>query len=411
MIQILIGLVLMLILMGGHYDVSTGLYRLRIDAFLMTMTVFTFVLTSALLLMCTIMGSTELPNSVLYRINYLLATITYFPFTVGFIFEEYMHGDVKQTIAGGVLSITNSLIYMFNLCVSYELRCLRGRRRERQPKGGKSKGAKKGKGKGKKGGQSDIDILMGRDRAAGGAAGMTGRIRNERDLLATGDVETFHRLQQIQQMNRLLENDPIMFHQQTSYMLGAQQAYAQEQQQQYMAGGGGSPAAMPAGLHSGGASPAAGGAPTGDEFGRRGGPRDDRLARRVVHEMYRGEFLPGEEYLMQPAVGKEFIIPIQVEGRKSSQASASSTPTEKSESESPKKGGKKSPKKKGKKSPKKGSKKGSKSKKKGSKKGSKSKKKGSKKGSKSKKKGSKKGSKKKASKGKKKKSKGKKKKK
>ncbi|KAH6945655.1 hypothetical protein HPB50_009550 [Hyalomma asiaticum] len=99
---LLIGLVLMLILMGGHYDVSTGLYRLRIDAFLMTMTVFTFVLTSALLLMCTIMGSTELPNSVLYRINYLLATITYFPFTVGFIFEEYMHGDIKQTVAGGL---------------------------------------------------------------------------------------------------------------------------------------------------------------------------------------------------------------------------------------------------------------------------------------------------------------------
>lgn len=61
----LIGLVLILILMAGHYDVSTGLYRLRIDAFLMTMTVFTFVLTSALLLMCTIMGSTELPNSIL----------------------------------------------------------------------------------------------------------------------------------------------------------------------------------------------------------------------------------------------------------------------------------------------------------------------------------------------------------
>lgn len=37
-----------------------------------------------------------------YRINYLLATITYFPFTVGFIFEEYMHGDINQTVAGGV---------------------------------------------------------------------------------------------------------------------------------------------------------------------------------------------------------------------------------------------------------------------------------------------------------------------
>ncbi|KAL1439636.1 hypothetical protein MTO96_031894 [Rhipicephalus appendiculatus] len=318
MIQILIGLVLMLILMGGHYDVSTGLYRLRIDAFLMTMTVFTFVLTSALLLMCTIMGSTELPNSVLYRINYLLATIAYFPFTVGFIFEEYMHGDIKQTIAGGVLSITNSLIYMFNLCVSYELRCLKSRHYERKPKRKRSKHKGK-KGKGKKGGMSEMDILMGRDRASGATSGVTGRIRNERDLLATGDVETFHRLQQIQQMNRLLENDPIMFHQQTSYMLGAQQAYGQEQQQYMAQAGGGSPAAMTAG------SPAAGGGPMADEFGRR--PRDDRLARRVVHEVYRGEFLPGEEYLMQPAVGKEFIIPIQVEGRKTPTTSATTTST------------------------------------------------------------------------------------
>ncbi|XP_037525970.1 uncharacterized protein LOC119403091 isoform X1 [Rhipicephalus sanguineus] len=364
MIQILIGLVLMLILMGGHYDVSTGLYRLRIDAFLMTMTVFTFVLTSALLLMCTIMGSTELPNSVLYRINYLLATITYFPFTVGFIFEEYMHGDIKQTIAGGVLSITNSLIYMFNLCVSYELRCLKSRRRERKPKGGRHKHRGR-KSKGKKGGMSEIDVLMGRDRAAGATAGLTGHIRNERDLLATGDVETFHRLQQIQQMNRLLENDPIMFHQQT--MLGAQQAYAQEQQQYMAQAGGGSPAAIAAGLHSGGA-------PMADEFGRR--PRDDRLARRVVHEVYRGEFLPGEEYLMQPAVGKEFIIPIQVEGRKTPTTSASTSPSEKSESDSPKK----SPKKKGKKDSKHKKKKS----KKGSKRGSKHKKKRSKKGSKKK---------------------------
>lgn len=63
----LIGLVLMLILMAGHYDVSTGLYRLRIDAFLMTMTVFTFIVTSSLLLVCTIMGSTDLPNSILVR--------------------------------------------------------------------------------------------------------------------------------------------------------------------------------------------------------------------------------------------------------------------------------------------------------------------------------------------------------
>nr|XP_037282379.1 uncharacterized protein LOC119175577 isoform X1 [Rhipicephalus microplus] len=372
----------MLILMGGHYDISTGLYRLRIDAFLMTMTVFTFVLTSALLLMCTIMGSTELPNSVLYRINYLLATITYFPFTVGFIYEEYMHGDIKQTIAGGVLSITNSLIYMFNLCVSYELRCLKSRHPERKPKRKKSK--RKGKkGKGKKGGMSDIDILMGRDQPAGATAGLSGRVRNERDLLATGDVETFLRLQQIQQMNRLLENDPIMFHQQT--MLGAQQAYGQEQQQYMAQASGGSPST---GLRSGGASPAAGGGPMADEFGRR--PRDDRLARRVVHEVYRGEFLPGEEYLMQPAVGKEFIIPIQVEGRKTPTTSAATSPSETSESDSSKK------------SSKKGSKKGSKHKKKKKKKGSKNKKKKSKKGSKHKKKHSK-GKKKKKSKGKKKK--------
>lgn len=67
-----------------------------------------------------------------YRINYLLATITYFPFTVGFIFEEYMHGDINQTVAGGVSNRSSKKRKYQIINTTLQLRCYLCSRRRRQ---------------------------------------------------------------------------------------------------------------------------------------------------------------------------------------------------------------------------------------------------------------------------------------
>lgn len=153
MLEILVGLVLVLVLIAGHYDISTGLYRLRMDTFFMSVSVFTSVVMAALILLCTIMGEVELPRSVLYRMNYVVAGTTYLPFAVGFIFEEYAHGDIRQTVAGGVLSLTNALLYVIDMCIGYRVRCVScGGGSPPLPKHPKKKKGKKGSG-GKKGGK------------------------------------------------------------------------------------------------------------------------------------------------------------------------------------------------------------------------------------------------------------------
>lgn len=212
---------------------------------------------------------------------------------------------------------------MFNLCVSYELRCLKGRRKSRfdsNGRGGRGKGrtrtslSKKGGGKKRRG-----DLLLDLDRP-----GKVARIRNEQDLLATGDVETFQRLEQIQRMNRLLKNDPAMlFTQQDNYMAGASPVHvakpsylAQAAPAQYLMEpldtrsptkrrsplGGRSP--VGARSPEGEKSPVGAKSPTGTRspFRRRSG---ERLARRVVHhEVFKGEFLPGDERLLLQPVAR-----------------------------------------------------------------------------------------------------------
>lgn len=121
MFQILVGLVIVISLMKFNYDRQDMSYTFRLDAVLMAMTAFTFVLVSCVLLLCALLDGPMHGCSVTYRLLNVFALFAYLLATTGFLASEFRYGeDWHFSLAIGMLCVGNTVAYGGNTFLAYK---------------------------------------------------------------------------------------------------------------------------------------------------------------------------------------------------------------------------------------------------------------------------------------------------
>lgn len=120
MFQVIVGLILMMYLMGIHFDRNHDWYVLRMDVLIMLMGAFTVVFSSSFILLTILLGSTEVPFSLLYRLLYLSLTIVMLPGTAAFLKEEFNHASFRRIVMSSSTSIVFCIGILINFLLAYK---------------------------------------------------------------------------------------------------------------------------------------------------------------------------------------------------------------------------------------------------------------------------------------------------
>ncbi|CAN7950337.1 unnamed protein product [Ixodes hexagonus] len=119
MFQVMIGLIQMFYLMGIHFNRDYGLYIIRMDVLIMLMGSFSVVFAASFVLIAVLLGSTEVPFSLLYRLLYLSLTVVMLPATAAFIKEENNHASTREVLVSAVTAIVFCIGIFANLVLAY----------------------------------------------------------------------------------------------------------------------------------------------------------------------------------------------------------------------------------------------------------------------------------------------------
>ncbi|XP_077535543.1 uncharacterized protein LOC144147310 [Haemaphysalis longicornis] len=119
--QMLTGAGIIYVLRLGCLGIGCFLY-MRLDARILFLASIVFFCTSFLILVCGIVGALEIPGSMVYRINYILATLIYAPASIAYLHIERREGVYTQGPIAGNLGVLNSLLFLADAVMAYHPR-------------------------------------------------------------------------------------------------------------------------------------------------------------------------------------------------------------------------------------------------------------------------------------------------
>ncbi|CAN8027957.1 unnamed protein product [Ixodes persulcatus] len=119
MFQVMIGLIQMFYLMGINFDRENELYVIRMDVLIMLMGTFSVVFAACFALITILLGSTEVPFSLLYRLLYLSLTVVMLPATAAFIKEENNHASLRELVVSSATSTLLCVGIFANFVLAY----------------------------------------------------------------------------------------------------------------------------------------------------------------------------------------------------------------------------------------------------------------------------------------------------
>ncbi|XP_077528504.1 uncharacterized protein LOC144146759 [Haemaphysalis longicornis] len=119
--QMVTGAGIVFLLSEGHLDVEC-FFKLRLDALILFIASIVFFFNSLLILMCVLVGALELPGSMLYRMNFFMATFIHVPASIAYLCIETRVGIYVQGAIAGALGVLNSLLYLANAVMAYHPR-------------------------------------------------------------------------------------------------------------------------------------------------------------------------------------------------------------------------------------------------------------------------------------------------
>ncbi|XP_077548701.1 uncharacterized protein LOC144162065 [Haemaphysalis longicornis] len=144
MFQIIVGLVQLFYIMTINYDRDRAWYVVRMDILIMLMGTFCVVFSASFLLLTVLLGSTEVPFSLLYRLLYLSHCVVMIPATAVFLKETRLHASTRELVVSAVTSICFCLGLLANFLLAYRPTIFETRIVDREP-------ARRDDDKGKKG--------------------------------------------------------------------------------------------------------------------------------------------------------------------------------------------------------------------------------------------------------------------
>ncbi|KAL1425790.1 hypothetical protein MTO96_011745 [Rhipicephalus appendiculatus] len=118
--QVIAALTSIVLLSVAHYDVDSNYLTMRPHALLMAMVCFSFFLTSLVIFMSIVMGSTDVPYSIFYRVHGVLATVGFVVSGLTYISQESHPGPAKTGLLAAALCVFNSLTFFADTIIAYE---------------------------------------------------------------------------------------------------------------------------------------------------------------------------------------------------------------------------------------------------------------------------------------------------
>lgn len=118
--QVIAALTAIVLLSVAHYDMTSNYLTMRPHALLMAMVCFSFFLTSLVIFMSVVMGSTDVPYSIFYRVHGVLATVGFIVSGLTYISQENHPGPAKTGLFAAALCVLNSLTFFADTIIAYE---------------------------------------------------------------------------------------------------------------------------------------------------------------------------------------------------------------------------------------------------------------------------------------------------
>lgn len=118
--QFLAALTAIALLCLADYDLNTNYLTLRPPALLMAMVSFSFFITSLVIFLAIVMGSTDVPYSIFYRVHGVLGTVGFVVSGVTYVARDNRPVPSTAGMLAATLCILNSLTFFADTITAYE---------------------------------------------------------------------------------------------------------------------------------------------------------------------------------------------------------------------------------------------------------------------------------------------------
>lgn len=117
--EVMSALMIVVFLSLSHYNLNSNYLRMRPPALLMAMVSFSFFITGLVVLMAVVMGSTDVPYSVFYRVHGVLGTVAFVVSGLSYVSQVAPPPGSTGVLAAS-LCIVNSLAFFADTLIAYE---------------------------------------------------------------------------------------------------------------------------------------------------------------------------------------------------------------------------------------------------------------------------------------------------
>lgn len=141
--QVCSGMLALGFLVYSHFDTESNEVLMDSHALFLSLTSFCFFVTCTIILFAVLMGSTEVPYSIFYRVHGVLGSVAYIVASLTYITEANTRVADTPGLLAASLCVINSLTFFADIIIAYEppilspvIRKLRARQeRQRLQKG------------------------------------------------------------------------------------------------------------------------------------------------------------------------------------------------------------------------------------------------------------------------------------
>ncbi|CAN7991919.1 unnamed protein product [Ixodes hexagonus] len=118
--QVVSGLMALAFLVYSHFDTETNHVLMDSHALFLALISFCFFVTCTIILFAVLMGSTDVPYSIFYRVHGVLGSVAYIVASLTYITEANTRVADTPGLLAASLCVVNSLTFFADTIIAYE---------------------------------------------------------------------------------------------------------------------------------------------------------------------------------------------------------------------------------------------------------------------------------------------------
>ncbi|KAL3182790.1 hypothetical protein MRX96_034430 [Rhipicephalus microplus] len=119
--QVVSGLMALTFLVYSHFDTESNHVLMDSHALFLSLISFCFFVTCTIILFAVLMGSTDVPYSIFYRVHGVLGSVAYIVASLTYITEANTRAADTPGLLAASLCVINSLTFFADTIIAFEL--------------------------------------------------------------------------------------------------------------------------------------------------------------------------------------------------------------------------------------------------------------------------------------------------